>query len=105
MGNIFEEMEQAIIDGDEELCASLAQKTIDESLDPSEAIEKGFAKDVLEHFPGKKPHINTISSLIRSLESKAYVAHKAFGNTYEYFPIISKEEYTSQFLSGFIGNY
>ena len=44
MGNIFEEMEQAIIDGDEELCASLAQKTIDENLDPSEAIEKGFAK-------------------------------------------------------------
>ena len=32
MGNIFEEMEQAIIDGDEELCASLAQKTIDEGI-------------------------------------------------------------------------
>ena len=44
MGNIFEEMELAIIDGDEELCASLAQKAIDESIDPAEAIEKGFAK-------------------------------------------------------------
>ncbi len=44
MGNIFEEMEQAIIDGDEELCTSLAQKTIEESIDPAEAIDKGFAK-------------------------------------------------------------
>jgi len=44
MGNIFEEMELAIIDGDEELCASLAQKAIDEGLDPAEAIDKGFAK-------------------------------------------------------------
>ena len=44
MGNIFEEMELAIIDGDEELCASLAQKAIDESIDPAEAIDKGFAK-------------------------------------------------------------
>jgi trimethylamine corrinoid protein len=44
MGNIFEEMEQAIIDGDEELCASLAQKAIDEGIDPSEAIDKGYAK-------------------------------------------------------------
>ena len=44
MGNIFEEMEQAIIDGDEELCASLAQKTIDEGIDPAEAIDKGYAK-------------------------------------------------------------
>jgi predicted transcriptional regulator len=68
-------------------------------------IEKGFAKDVLEHFPGAKPHINTVSSLIRSLETKGYVDHKAYGNTYEYFPVITKSEYTSQFLSGFIGNY
>jgi trimethylamine corrinoid protein len=44
MGNIFEEMELAIIDGDEELCASLAKKAIDESIDPAEAIDKGFAK-------------------------------------------------------------
>jgi len=44
VGNIFEQMELAIIDGDEELCASLAQRTIDEGIDPSEAIEKGFAK-------------------------------------------------------------
>jgi trimethylamine corrinoid protein len=44
MGNIFEKMELAIIDGDEELCASLAQKAIDESIDPAEAIDKGFAK-------------------------------------------------------------
>lgn len=68
-------------------------------------IETGFAKDVLENFPGDKPHINTISSLIRSLETKGYVNHKAYGNTYEYYPVISKAEYTSQFLSGFIGNY
>ena len=44
MGDIFKEMEQAIIDGDEELCASLAQKAIDENVDPAEAIEKGYAK-------------------------------------------------------------
>jgi trimethylamine corrinoid protein len=48
MGNIFEKMELAIIDGDEELCASLAQKTIDEGIDPIEAIEKGYAKGMRE---------------------------------------------------------
>lgn len=68
-------------------------------------IGKGFAKDVLENFPDTQPHYNTISSLIRSLESKGYVGHNAYGNTYEYYPLISKEAYTSQFLSGFIGNY
>jgi len=68
-------------------------------------IEKGFAKDVLENFPETAPHYNTVSSLIRSLETKGYIDHKVYGNTYEYFPIISKEEYTSSFLSGFVGNY
>jgi len=68
-------------------------------------IEKGFAKDVLENFPETAPHYNTVSSLIRSLEAKGYIDHKVYGNTYEYFPIISKEEYTSSFLSGFVGNY
>jgi len=68
-------------------------------------IGKGFAKDVLENFPDNAPHYNTISSLIRSLEAKGYVGHKVYGNTYEYYPLISKEEYTSQFLSNFIGNY
>jgi predicted transcriptional regulator len=68
-------------------------------------INKGFAKDVLENFPDEKPHYNTISSLIRSLEGKGYVGHNAYGNTYEYFPIISKEDYTSSFLGTFVNNY
>jgi predicted transcriptional regulator len=68
-------------------------------------IEKGFAKDVLDNFPDPKPHYNTISSLIRSLEAKNYVDHKTYGNTYEYFPLITKEAYTSNFLSGFVDSY
>ena len=68
-------------------------------------IEKGFAKDVQENFPDANVHYNTISTLIRSLETKGYVNHKVYGNTYEYLPLISKEEYTSSFLSGFVGNY
>jgi BlaI family transcriptional regulator, penicillinase repressor len=68
-------------------------------------IDKGFAKDVLENFPGDKPHYNTISSLIRSLEGKGYIGHHAYGNTYEYFPLISKEAYTSNFLGTFVSNY
>ena len=55
-------------------------------------IEKGFAKDVQENFPDATPHYNTISTLIRSLETKGYIDHKVYGNTYEYFPLISKEE-------------
>ena len=43
MGDIFKEMEQAVIDGDEEKTAQLAQQAIDTGVDPLDALEKGFS--------------------------------------------------------------
>ncbi|MCB0621044.1 MAG: BlaI/MecI/CopY family transcriptional regulator, partial [Saprospiraceae bacterium] len=37
---------------------------------------------------------STISSIVRSLEAKEFVGHKAYGRTYEYFPLVSREEYS-----------
>jgi len=66
---------------------------------------KGFVKDLLENYPEPKPHYNTLSSLIRLLEEKGYVSHKAYGNTHEYFPLITKEEYQREFMSSIVENY
>lgn len=61
-------------------------------------IEKGFVKDILTKLP-KENHYNTISTIIRNLEDKGYVSHKAYGNTHQYFPIITKETYSKQFMN------
>lgn len=72
--------------------------------------EKGKAliNDLLSGFPEPKPAYNTVSTIIRILEQKGFVDHKAYGRTYEYFPIVSKKEYTRfyyrNFLSGYFGN-
>ena len=66
---------------------------------------KGFVKDLLEEYPEPKPHYNTLSSLVRLLEDKGYVGHKAYGNTHEYFPLISKEEYQREFMSYIVESY
>ena len=55
--------------------------------------------------PDPKPHYNTLSSLIRLPEEKGYVGHKAYGNTHEYFPLITKEEYQREFMSDIVENY
>jgi len=68
-------------------------------------IKKGFVKDVIEHFKKTKPAYNTVSTIIRILEKKGFVSHKAYGKTHEYFPIVSKKEYTKSFFSGFLNNY
>jgi BlaI family penicillinase repressor len=62
-------------------------------------------KDVIEELPEPKPAYNTVSTIIRILEKKGFVDHKAYGNTYEYFPTVTKKEYTKDFMKGFVKNY
>lgn len=68
-------------------------------------IKKGFVKDILEHFDNPKPAYNTVSTIVRILQDKGFVSHKAYGRTHEYYPLISKDEYSKIHLSNFIGNY
>ena len=68
-------------------------------------LEKGFVNDIIEQMPEPKPAYNTVSTIIRILETKGVVDHKAYGKTHEYFPLISKEEYTKGFLNGFVKSY
>ena len=52
----------------------------------------------------KPPH-STISSIVRILEKKEFVDHKAYGRTYEYFPVIEKKEYTGFSLKRLVSSY
>jgi len=72
-------------------------------------LETCFVKDIIEEMSDEpKPPYNTISSIVRILAKKGYLAYKAYGKTYEYFPAISKEDYTkttfSKILSGYFDN-
>lgn len=68
-------------------------------------INKGFVKDILEHFENPKPAYNTVSTIVRILQGKGFVDHKAYGRTHEYFPLISKDDYSKSHLSSFVNDY
>lgn len=68
-------------------------------------LDKAFVKDIVAEYPDPKPHNNTISSLVRILEEKGVVGFKQYGNTYEYFPLLKKEEYRKSFIKQFISDY
>lgn len=61
-------------------------------------LEKAFVKEILTNLPGKDLHYNTVSTIVRKLEDKGYVAHEDFGNTYRYFPLVKKEDYSADFM-------
>lgn len=68
-------------------------------------LEKAFVKDVQAEIKVDKPHYNTLSTIIRNLEDKGYVAHNAYGKTHQYYPIIKKEDYRKRFISQALNNY
>ncbi len=60
-------------------------------------IKKGFVKDIIAKLP-EGNHYNTVSTIVRNLEDKDYVAHQVYGKTHQYFPIITKESYSNHFM-------
>jgi BlaI family penicillinase repressor len=67
--------------------------------------EAGLVKDIRESFSDPKPARNTVSTVLRVLEKKGYVGHKAYGNVHQYFPVISKSNYSKSQLFGLLENY
>jgi BlaI family penicillinase repressor len=68
-------------------------------------LEKGLVRDIIEELPEPRPAYNTVSTVVRILEKKGFVSHKAYGKNYEYFPLVSKDEYKKKFLKSFIKRY
>ena len=60
---------------------------------------------LMQYFEEPKPAQTTISSFVRILEKKGFVDHKAYGRTFEYYPIISKAEYSKSSIKELVSNY
>ena len=68
-------------------------------------LKKAFVKEVQAEITEDQPHYNTLSTIIRNLEEKGFVAHIAFGNTHQYYPIVTLENYSKKYMKTAIDNY
>jgi predicted transcriptional regulator len=68
-------------------------------------LEKAFVKDIIDQYDDPKPHYNTVSSLVRLLQDKGIVGFTQYGNTYQYFPLMTKEEYRRTFMKQVVSDY
>lgn len=67
--------------------------------------EKCLVRDIIDQLGDPDMPHSTVSSVVRILEKKGFVSHKAYGKTHEYFPVIKKEDYKKTGLKDWIGNY
>lgn len=68
-------------------------------------IDKGFIKDILEHFPDPKPPYNTVSTIVRVLVKKELVGFNNYGSTYQYYPMITREHYRESQMNKLVKEY
>ncbi len=68
-------------------------------------LERCLVRDILEQLGDPDMPHSTISSVVRILEKKGFVDHKAYGKTYEYFPIVSREDYAQHGVKSLMEKY
>ena len=68
-------------------------------------LEEASVKEIIEQLPNPKPAYNTVSTIIRILETKEIVSHKAKGRGYIYFPLVKKADYTNHSLHKLVDGY
>ena len=64
-----------------------------------------FVKEIVELYDEPRPHFNTLSTFVRGLEEKGYVGHRAFGNSYQYYALLSRDDFKKKTLKGVISKY
>jgi len=68
-------------------------------------LKRALVNNVIDQIPHPKPPYTTISSVVRILEKKGFVGHKAYGKTHEYFPLVTKLAYKKFTLKNFLINH
>lgn len=69
------------------------------------SIGRGFLKDILDQFSEPKPHTNTVSTILKVLKDKNFVDYEVHGRQHQYFPLVSKEQYSGKSIKILVKNY
>lgn len=64
-----------------------------------------FVRELLDLQEEPKPHYNTLSTIVRALEEKGYIGYKVFGNTHQYYALVSEDDYRKHSLKQVIDKY
>ncbi len=69
------------------------------------SLGKAFVKEIIAEMPDPRPAYNTVSTIVRILETKGFVDHEEFGKSHRYFPVIAKREYSGFRMNDMMKKY
>ncbi len=68
-------------------------------------LQKCNVAAIINELPEPKPAYNTVSTIVRILESKGFVAHEQEGKGYLYYPLLKKSDYSNQSINKLVDGY
>ncbi len=68
-------------------------------------LKQAFVNDIISEMPEPKPPYNTISSVVRKLETEGIVAHEGFGKTHRYYPVLKQHVYRRGIIKSYLREY
>lgn len=67
--------------------------------------ERAFMKDLLDAYGDPKPAATTVATLLKRMADKGFVAYREYGNSREYYPLVTREAYFTRHVNGLIKNF
>ena len=68
-------------------------------------VGKSFLREIVDALPNPKPHQNTVATLLKILVEKEFVGIHAIGRQHQYFPLVSKEDYSKRSMKQLVKGY
>lgn len=68
-------------------------------------LGKAFLRQIVEAMPNPKPHQNTVATLLKILTDKEFVGVTVLGRHHEYYPLVSKDEYSKRTMKQIVKGY
>lgn len=69
------------------------------------SLEKAFLRDVVDAMPEPRPHQNTVATLLKILVEKEFVGINVVGRQHEYYPLVTKEDYSKRTMKQLVKSY
>ena len=68
-------------------------------------LDNPFLRDIIDVMPYPKPHQNTIATLLKILVEKEFVGITVMGRQHQYYPLVSKDEYSKRTIRQIVKGY
>ena len=68
-------------------------------------LHKGFLRQITDSMPPPKPHQNTVATILKILVEKEFVGVTVLGRHHEYYPIVTRNDYSKRRIKQMVKGY